>query len=72
VPAVTTTPSERWGWGKVVVAERGYRAKFAYPLSVAILGIEQGNFLTMRHELGEYGVPVSLTTYDEILRLAGL
>lgn len=59
-------------WGKVVVAERGYRAQFAYPLSISFLGIDQGNFATMRQELGEYGVPVSLQAYDDILRLAGL
>jgi hypothetical protein len=59
-------------WGRVVVAERGYRAQFAYPLSILALGIDQGNFTTIRHELDEYGVPVSLKVYDDILRLAGL
>jgi len=59
-------------WGRVVVAERGYRAEFASPLSIKVLGIDQGSFTTMRHELSEDGVPVSLKVYDEVLRLAGL
>jgi hypothetical protein len=59
-------------WGKVIVAERGYRADHAYPLSITLLGIEQGNFMVMKHELGSYGVPVSIATYENVLRLANL
>jgi hypothetical protein len=40
--------------------------------AIMVVGIDQGNFATMRQEIGEYGVPISITAYDAIVGLAGL
>ncbi len=61
-------------WGKVILCERGYRAQFAYPKRLIVIGsAEDERIQTMAGELSaSYQVETETGERQKLLREGGL